>query len=250
MREVVGRAVVAEVAVGEIAVADRAGIVEVDTGHVAAHVPEHDARRITPTCRRTACRPGRSRSSPAGMRLERRMVAAQVDESSAVGQLAVAARAFGDAQQQHDLVADTGGAGVDRRDHLHAGLRRRHVGGRDRAGWRPSRAPIGTATHSPGRACVGRFAGVDASTLAHDLDEPGAGLRPRELVRVGVRVVLEPRLQLVVVEDRVDRRRELVGDRGSPRAARARRRAPPWRAGTASRRPPSRRRARSSACRS
>ena len=37
-----------------------------------------------------------------------------------------------------------------------------------------SRAPIGTATHSPGRAWVGRFAGVEASSSRMTFDEPGA----------------------------------------------------------------------------
>ena len=74
-----------------------------------------------------------------------------------------------------------------------------------------SLAPIGTATHSPGRACVGRFARRRRFKLTHHLEEPFAGLRPRELVGVGVGVVLEPRLQVVVVEDRVDRLGELVG---------------------------------------
>ena len=46
MREVVGDAVVAQVTVCEIAVPDRARIVQVDPGLVAAHIPEHDAGRI------------------------------------------------------------------------------------------------------------------------------------------------------------------------------------------------------------
>ncbi len=109
-----------------------------------------------------------------------------------------------------------------------------------------SRAPTGTATHSPGRAWVGCFAGVDSIELAHHLDEARARLRPGELVRVRVRVVLEPALQVGVVEQRVDRGRRARRDRGNRRAALVRRRAPPARAGTGSRRRPCRRRARSS----
>src|SRR5439155_497939 len=47
--------------------------------------------------------------------------------------------------------------------------------------------------------------------LTHHVEETGARLRPRRLVRVAVGVLLQAGLQLRIVQDRVDRVGDLVG---------------------------------------
>ena len=196
--------------VGEVAEADGARIVEVDAGIVAAHVPEHDARRIGRRVEeRHADQVLRGRD-PAGklasvgrspVRSTRR--APSGSTPVALGRSATRSNSTTSSPTRAApalMVEMTSMPGCE--GATSSGLIN---------GLSASRAPTGTATHSPGRAWVGSLGRRRLHELAHHLDETRAGLRPGELVRVRVCVVLEPALLVGIVEQGVDRDRELVG---------------------------------------
>ena len=197
-------------AAGGVAVADRPRVDEIETREVARHVPDARcaggpglvSRNAIPTswsgsqtCRAAATesglrrRPGRPCRAPREGRC-------RAGRSATRTSRIVSSPSFATPGLIVEITSNPGCDGCD-------------VGGGDE---RVLGEPLDDRHGARARRVRSFFGGVVLlDELAHHVEEPCARLRPRRLVRVRVRVVLQPCLQLGVVEQRGDGLRHLVG---------------------------------------